>query len=113
MKNYVIRNGIYYFRLAVPKGCQSEVGKREILQSLKTSDELEAAVAVGKLTKTWKIKFKAIRQGSKDVNAAGSRNETSASLVGPFKQQLSDYVQANVPHYLPSTFIHLEIEMAE
>ena len=45
MKNYVIRNGIYYFRLAVPKGCQSEVGKREILQSLKTSDELEAAVA--------------------------------------------------------------------
>ena len=52
MKNYVIRNGIYYFRLAVPKDCQAEAGKREILQSLKTSEELEAAVAIDKLTKT-------------------------------------------------------------
>ncbi|VGO12119.1 hypothetical protein PDESU_00669 [Pontiella desulfatans] len=47
MKNVIPRGKTLYFRLAVPADCREAIGKREILQPLKTSDELEAAVGGG------------------------------------------------------------------
>lgn len=38
MKNVIQRGEIYYFRNGVPAECRDSVGKREITQSLKTSD---------------------------------------------------------------------------
>ncbi len=102
MKNYVIRNGIYYFRLAVPKDCQSEVGQREILESLKTSSKLQAAAAIEKLTKTWKKKFKTIREGGNDAEASTHPKVNSTDPASQFRKQLSDFVHANLSNYLDS-----------
>jgi integrase len=110
MKNYVIRNGIYYFRLAVPKDCQVELGKREILQSLKTSDELEAVIAIDKLTKKWKKRFKDIRAGSSEGRALAPHAKKSNESTKQFRQQLADFVEANVPDYLDSQSREVLIE---
>jgi len=44
MKNVVPRNGIYHFRISIPKDCRSVLNQTEYTESLKTSDEAEATV---------------------------------------------------------------------
>ena len=61
VKNVRLRNGIYEFRMTVPKDCQESVGLTEISQSLKTSDPTNADVLAKQLTSEWKAKFKALR----------------------------------------------------
>ena len=53
MKNVIPRGKTYCFRMRVPKDCVSTIGKTEVTQSLKTTDELEAKVAADLLTKQW------------------------------------------------------------
>ena len=45
MRNVRLRNGIYEFRMAVPKDCQEDVGQSEITISLQTDDAAKAAVS--------------------------------------------------------------------
>jgi len=42
MKNAILRSGKYHFRMRVPKDCLESVGKKEITQSLKTTEAVEA-----------------------------------------------------------------------
>jgi len=61
LKNVIKRGETYHFRMPVPKSCIRKIGKSEILQSLKTSDPAEAAVAAKKLRAAWTTQFKSAR----------------------------------------------------
>jgi|GEM_PF-6739129 len=85
MKNVIPRGEIYCFRMRVPKDCVTAVGKTEITQSLKTTNELEAQVAADILTKKWAAKFEAIRKPAAPVIAAVN---SPAIIADEFRQML-------------------------
>jgi integrase len=86
--------------MSVPAYCRDAVGQREILKSLKTSDELEAAVASKKLQKEWRERFKEIRR-SDDKPVPAQQNGRS-DVITEFRSQLSAFVAANLSEYLDS-----------
>jgi hypothetical protein len=61
LKNVIKRGETYHFRMPVPKNCIQKIGKSEIVQSLKTADSAEAAVAARKLRVFWINEFKSAR----------------------------------------------------
>jgi hypothetical protein len=86
--------------MSVPADCRDAVGQREILKSLKTSDELEAAAASKKLQKEWRERFKEIRR-SDDKPVPAQQNGRS-DVITEFRSQLSAFVAANLSEYLDS-----------
>ena len=64
IKNVIRRGGKFHFRMRVPKDCVKKIGKREIVQSLKTEDPLEARKEAQRLEKIWAAKFNEARTPS-------------------------------------------------
>ncbi len=85
MKSVILRGKTYYFRMGVPKDCVSTIGKTEVTQSLKTTDELEAKVAAAGLKKTWTAKFASIRKPASPVSVAAN---SPALIAEEFRQLL-------------------------
>jgi integrase len=108
VKNFIKRSNIYYFRMAVPADCRDQVGQREITQSLKTSDELEAAAASQVLTKKWKKRFSAVRRAEKADGL--SLDNKPDNTLDKFRQTLFDYVKGTFPDYLDA---HTKKELVE
>ena len=98
MRNVRLRNGIYEFRMAVPADCLDSVGKKEITQSLKTSDRLEAAALSTTLTKEWKKKFKEIRKGSQDTQPV--LKSSTQDTVADFRKSLFSHIEANLADFI-------------
>lgn len=98
MKNVILRSGKYHFRIRVPKDCQESVGKREITQSLKTKEAVEAFRLAKGLTDDWKKKFEEIRNpvSSPALAIQSKTNET----VDDFRKTLFDYMNQNLPALL-------------
>lgn len=97
MQNVRLRNGIYEFRMAVPADCQDSVGKKEITQSLKTSDGSQADVLAKDLTSVWKAKFKKIRT---DKNGPPVVKAKTNDTVVDFKAKLNTYMDQHLDDYL-------------
>ncbi|MFA5687834.1 MAG: site-specific integrase [Kiritimatiellales bacterium] len=74
LKNVIKRNGIYHFRIVVPEACRAKVGKTEITQSLKTSDPIEMAKEVHRLSRHWHAEFKKAREVQQTVSAVDVKN---------------------------------------
>ncbi len=98
MKNVYPRGNTYHYRLTVPADCREAIGQSAITQSLKTSDELDAAAAARKLDKKWKKRFKEVRQLDEPAEQTPRRKTDNA--VAKFKRQLSDFVESNLSDYL-------------
>ena len=97
MKNVRLRNGIYEFRMAIPADCQDSVGKKEITQSLKTSDGSQADVLAKGLTSDWKAKFKQIRaEEIEQPVIIAKTNDT----VADFKLKLNTHLEQHLDDYL-------------
>lgn len=97
MKNVIKRDGTYYFRIIVPKDCQESVGKTEITQSLKTKDDVKAAVAATDLNRKWKKKFDSLRIANPSIPVTMSGpNET----VSDFRDALNAHMDQHLPDFL-------------
>ena len=97
MKNVIKRDGTYYFRIIVPKDCQESVGKTEITQSLKTKDDVKAAVAAADLNRKWKKKFDSLRTASPSIPVTVSGlNET----VSDFRDALNAHMDQHLSDFL-------------
>lgn len=57
--NYLTRrqNGIYYFRMAVPRAVRAGYGRNEICFSLKTTDRKTAQIQVSRYVEQYLIEF--------------------------------------------------------
>lgn len=98
MKNLRERNGIFEFRMAVPKDCQESVGQTEITQTLKTKHPAEAATLANGLTNQWKAKFDAIRKPAQAaaVSAASKTDDT----VGDFRKKCLEHIECSLHAFL-------------
>ncbi|MDH3345775.1 MAG: hypothetical protein OEL75_01180, partial [Kiritimatiellaceae bacterium] len=65
MKNVILRNGIYYFRKAVPEDCREALKKREFLESLGTKDPIEAKIAADLVRRRCEAEIKRVRSAKK------------------------------------------------
>ena len=99
MRNIRLRNGIYEFRMAVPKDCQKSLDdKSEITKSLKTKDQAEAAVLARKETDLWKKKFKEIRNAEKTPTP--SLPDATPDIVAEFREKLTAHMKHHLPAFL-------------
>ena len=100
MKNVIRRGETYCFRMRVPKDCVEQVGKKEIIYSLKTKNDREAQAAAEEMTQAWTAKFKRIRTPL-NVLAAKKAGIAVADVPEPsFRQQLIDQMKKNLPAIL-------------
>ncbi|MDF7826717.1 site-specific integrase [Pontiellaceae bacterium B12227] len=102
MRNYRIRNGIYWFRIVVPEDCREAIGKDEISFSLGTAEKEEAAILIPPHTKEWKLKFKEIRSASvasPSSSSSQTQNEPDG-VVAEFQKQVDEYLQQHLDPYL-------------
>jgi hypothetical protein len=100
MKNVIRRGETYCFRMRVPKDCVEQVGKKEIVYSLKTKNDREAQVAAEEMTQAWTAKFKRIRT---PFNVLAAKKAGIAVADVPelsFRQQLIDRMKKNLPAIL-------------
>ena len=97
MRNVRLRNGIYEFRMAVPAGCLDSVGKKEITQSLKTSDPAQADMLAKKLTSEWKKKFKKFRGEKEEIPTIKA---TTQNTIADFKAKLDAHMEKHLGDYL-------------
>lgn len=75
----------YWFRITVPKDLRTDIGQREIHQSLGTSDLTEAVILEAKLTAKWKDEFRRRR-----AQAVREHLATAPEVVDRFLRQLSN-----------------------
>lgn len=61
IKNTVIRQGWFHFRLSVPADLRQRIGKNEISQTLDTREPHEAKRLAGVLAEEWKMTFEGMR----------------------------------------------------
>jgi len=108
LKNVVLRGKTYHFRLRVPKDCVSNVGKKEVLQSLKTTDPLEARKMAGKLEADWTARFEEMRKPrtSPVKRCAAPVNDDAVSL----KQKWIELAEKNLPAIMEN---ETEAQLAE
>ncbi len=97
MRNFRIRNGIYWFRIAVPEDCRDAIGKDEISFSLETSDQKEAALLIPPHTKEWKKKFKEVRSL---VGASAAPLDKPDGGTVDFEKDLSTYLDRYLADYI-------------
>ncbi|MCA1442696.1 hypothetical protein I6F07_21225 [Ensifer sp. IC4062] len=99
----VIRNGIYYFRIAVPKHLREkyrdpETGKlrTQIWQTLDTIDPDEALLKVGPALSKWRQQFKSETIPADEISYP-ILQQTSASFAAPFTYAYAgDFLSASI-----------------
>ncbi len=64
--NLIRRNGTYYYRCRVPEIYQAGIGKKEIIQSLRTSDYSEARILVSAVRLETLVRFSNMADDKKD-----------------------------------------------
>lgn len=96
IKHVILRGETYFFRMRVPQNCVDKIGKQEIIQSLKTSDLLEAGMAAKKLADSWKAKF---RSAQPPVSPAAARPDAPPPPENDagFRQNLIEQMEKNLP----------------
>ncbi|MFA5689310.1 MAG: DUF6538 domain-containing protein [Kiritimatiellales bacterium] len=92
-----LRGKIFYFRMRVPKDCLSAIGRREIVQSLKTDDPVKAKIEAKKLTALWMNEFHRIRTASTQAIPV-----SKSSMFDPdvFRQSLKTQWDQSLPEIL-------------
>ena len=101
LKNVIQRGGNFSFRMRVPKDCIKKIGKREIVQSLKTSDPVVAAEAAKKLARQWEDKFKACRSVKTVLKPVPAISSGRAPLSDDdYRDHLIATMEENLPSVL-------------
>jgi hypothetical protein len=81
MKNVTKQGNTSHFRIAVPKDCIVAFGKKEIVESLRTKNYLEADKRAEPLRKKWKAKFKELRSPSAISESLNTESDSRTSAV--------------------------------
>lgn len=100
MRNVIIRGKTYHFRRVIPADCMKVIGKKEITQSLKTTDRKAAEVIAEELNSIWDKKIeRARRKGTppKKLSAIDHKPQTTDAKVEVFRQKLMGLMKKNLP----------------
>ena len=87
--------------MPVPQQCITKIGKREIVQSLKTTDPQEAKTAAKKLAAVWKEKFRSLSCPVEKCSAIPAP-ATPTRDEAAFRRDLIEQMEKNLPDILYS-----------
>jgi integrase len=97
LKHVILRGETYFFRMRVPQDCLEQVGKKEIIYSLKTKDPLAAQATAKEMAQAWAAKFRRIRTPLHVLVAKKADLATADETEQPFRQGLIDQMEKNLP----------------
>ncbi|MDH3982550.1 MAG: hypothetical protein OES84_06555, partial [Kiritimatiellaceae bacterium] len=105
MKNITKQGEIYYFRKGVPPELRNTVGKREIFQSLRTKDPLEAKKAAERLDRQYSAEFNRLKPAPK--KPAKKKAPRLKVPDKPFDEDVADFrdlLMSSADASLPAIF---------
>jgi integrase len=101
IKNTVIRQGWYHFRLSVPADLRGRIGKNEITRSLDTREPHEAKHLARQLTEEWKLVFDGMR-GNTDVLTEADIDEKIQAFRAKLRKRLDESIRETLSSHTDS-----------
>jgi integrase len=107
LKHVILRGETYFFRMRVPQDCVEQVGKKEIICSLKTKDPLKAQATAKEAAQGWAARFRRIRTPLHVLVAKKTGLAVADEIEPPFKQGLIDQMEKSLPEIIEEPEEHL------
>ena len=97
IKHVTLRGETYIFRMRVPQDCTEEIGKKEIVVSLKTKDDSAVKASAARLEAFWTERFKEAREAKSPTTAKNTPTTPPDEDSEIFRQRLLDLKDKNLP----------------